>query len=45
MEFDTPPELLWHGIDTDAFNLCSDQLNFKGIMQQRWLHMTPANLA
>ena len=45
MEFDTPPQLLWHGIDTDAFNLCSDQLNFKGIMQQRWLHMTPANLA
>ncbi len=41
MEFEQQPELRWRGIDAEAFNRCSDQLDFKGIMQQRWLHMMP----
>jgi hypothetical protein len=45
MEFDTPPQLRWQGIDHARFNECSEYLNFKGVMQQRWLHMTPENLA
>ena len=39
MTFDSPLQLHWRGIDTDAFNACSEQLAFKGLMQQRWLNL------
>jgi DNA polymerase-1 len=39
MEFATPPELNWRGIDLTAFNACNEQLGFTGAMHQRWLHM------
>lgn len=41
MEFSEHPALQWHGINNDAFTACSDQLGFKGAMQQRWLHLAP----
>ncbi len=43
MLFATPPQLHWQGIDTDAFNACSEQLGFKGLMQQRWLNLVVAD--
>ena len=43
MVFATPPQLHWQGIDHDAFNACSDQLGFKGLMQQRWLNLVFAD--
>ncbi|MES2603604.1 MAG: 5'-3' exonuclease H3TH domain-containing protein [Pseudomonadota bacterium] len=41
MEFATPPQLRWLGVDTTAFSAYNDQLGFKGAMQQRWLHLSP----
>ena len=45
MQFATPPDLQWNGINTDAFNACSEQLDFKGLMQQRWLNLALAKTA
>lgn len=39
MDFDSPPQLDWHGIDINAFSQYSEQLGFKGVMQQRWLNL------
>lgn len=36
---ESPPELHWRGVDTETFNAVSEQLDFKGIMQQRWLNL------
>lgn len=44
MDFTTAPQLRWQGINTESFNACSEQLGFKGTMQQRWLHLAPALL-
>jgi DNA polymerase I len=43
MQFDSAPQLRWQGIDQAGFAACSEQLGFKGVMQQRWLHLTPEN--
>ncbi len=45
MQFATQPQLYWKGIDLDAFNACSEQLDFKGLMQQRWLNLAAAETA
>ncbi|HTQ99903.1 MAG TPA: 5'-3' exonuclease H3TH domain-containing protein [Candidatus Acidoferrum sp.] len=39
MEFHAAPDLDWRGIDVEAFNACSEQLGFRGLMQQRWLNL------
>jgi DNA polymerase I len=45
MQFNPAPQLRWLGLNTHAFNECSEQLDFKGAMQQRWLHLAPAGPA
>lgn len=37
MPFTAVPELQWQGIDTHGFNSVTEQLDFRGVMQQRWL--------
>lgn len=39
MPFAELPELLWQGVDHSGFNTVTEQLDFRGVMQQRWLSL------